>query len=147
MCKLALQLCCCAACTHHDQHDRVEDVFRLLLLQLVFHSYRQYFLVHFLLRYSRDLLTCRIKVYFFFPEPNGWKLETLDAIFNEAHKKGENPVFTEKRWRKNGWQKASDAQSQDEEQRGQSNDGERSEEKSADNTEHKEGRAERKEES
>lgn len=52
------------------------------------------------------------QVYFFFPEPNGWKLETLDEIFHEAHSKGENPVFTEKRWRKNGWQRAADVQAQ-----------------------------------
>lgn len=38
-------------------------------------------------------------VYFFFPETNGHKLEVLDAIFAEAHEKGENPVFTERRWR------------------------------------------------
>lgn len=44
-----------------------------------------------------------LQVYFFLPETNGWKLETLDTIFNEAHEKGENPVFVEKRWRKNGW--------------------------------------------
>lgn len=39
-------------------------------------------------------------IYFFFPETNGHKLETLDAIFTQAHEKGENPVFTEKRYRK-----------------------------------------------
>lgn len=38
--------------------------------------------------------------YFVFPETNGWKLETLDAIFAEAYEKKENPVFTEKRHRK-----------------------------------------------
>ena len=43
-------------------------------------------------------------IYFLFPETNGHKLETLDAIFNEAFEKHENPVFTEKRWRKNGAQ-------------------------------------------
>lgn len=48
-------------------------------------------------------------IYFFFPETNGWKLETLDAIFAEAHEKHENPVFTEKRWRKSGWKKRSDS--------------------------------------
>lgn len=41
-------------------------------------------------------------IYFYFPETNGYKLETLDAIFAEAHEKGENPVWTEKRWRKAG---------------------------------------------
>ncbi|KAF2767235.1 general substrate transporter [Teratosphaeria nubilosa] len=41
-------------------------------------------------------------VYFFLPETNGYKLETLDAIFAQAHDKGENPVFTEKRVRKDG---------------------------------------------
>lgn len=41
-------------------------------------------------------------VYFVFPETNGYKLEKLDAIFAEAHDKGENPVFTEKRYRKKG---------------------------------------------
>jgi hypothetical protein len=50
------------------------------------------------------------QIYFLFPEPNGHKLEVLDAIFHEAHEKGENPVFTEKRWRKHGWHKASEAQ-------------------------------------
>ena len=49
-------------------------------------------------------------MYFFFPETNGWKLETLDAIFAEAHESGQNPVYTEKRWRKNGWAKKSDAE-------------------------------------
>ncbi|EME38944.1 hypothetical protein DOTSEDRAFT_180963 [Dothistroma septosporum NZE10] len=39
-------------------------------------------------------------IYFVFPETNGWKLETLDAIFAEAYEKKENPVFTEKRHRK-----------------------------------------------
>lgn len=39
-------------------------------------------------------------VYFFLPETNGWKLETLDAIFAEAHEKKQNPVFTERHWRK-----------------------------------------------
>lgn len=48
-------------------------------------------------------------VYFFLPETNGWKLETLDAIFNEAHEKKENPVFTEKRWRKKGWKTRKDS--------------------------------------
>lgn len=38
--------------------------------------------------------------YFYFPETNGWKLETLDNIFAEAWENKENPVFTEKRWRK-----------------------------------------------
>lgn len=41
-------------------------------------------------------------VYFFFPESNGYKLEKLDAIFAEAHDKKQNPVFTEKRYRKSG---------------------------------------------
>ncbi|QIW94534.1 hypothetical protein AMS68_000052 [Peltaster fructicola] len=41
-------------------------------------------------------------VYYAFPESNGYKLEKLDAIFAEAHEKGENPVFTEMRVRKNG---------------------------------------------
>ncbi|KAK7701219.1 hypothetical protein SLS57_011820 [Botryosphaeria dothidea] len=39
-------------------------------------------------------------VYFTFVETNGYKLETMDAIFAEAHAKGENPVWTEKRIRK-----------------------------------------------
>ncbi|CAK3778436.1 general substrate transporter [Lecanosticta acicola] len=39
-------------------------------------------------------------IYFFFPETNGHKLETLDAIFATAHAKGENPVWTERRYRK-----------------------------------------------
>lgn len=43
------------------------------------------------------------------PETNGWKLETLDTIFNEAHEKGENPVFVERRWRKNGWEHRRDS--------------------------------------
>jgi len=51
-----------------------------------------------------------LQIYYFFPEPNGHKLEVLDAIFHEAHDRGENPVFTEKRWRKQGWRKASEAQ-------------------------------------
>ena len=42
-------------------------------------------------------------VYFYLPETNGWKLETLDAIFAEAHEKKQNPVFTEMHWRKNGY--------------------------------------------
>lgn len=48
-------------------------------------------------------------VYFFLPETNGWKLETLDAIFAEAHEKKENPVFTERRWRKSGWKNRRDS--------------------------------------
>lgn len=48
-------------------------------------------------------------MYFYLPETNGWKLETLDTIFNEAHEKGENPVFVERRWRKNGWQHKRDS--------------------------------------
>lgn len=48
-------------------------------------------------------------VYFFLPETNGWKLETLDAIFTQAHEKGENPVFTERRWRKSGWKHKRDS--------------------------------------
>ncbi|KAI9753060.1 MAG: hypothetical protein M4579_005359 [Chaenotheca gracillima] len=39
-------------------------------------------------------------VFFLFPETNGYKLEKLDAIFAEAHEKGENPVWTERRVRK-----------------------------------------------
>ncbi|KAH9826095.1 general substrate transporter [Teratosphaeria destructans] len=39
-------------------------------------------------------------VYFFFPETNGYKLEKMDAIFEEAHKAGQNPVFTERQVRK-----------------------------------------------
>jgi hypothetical protein len=42
------------------------------------------------------------QIYFLFPEPNGHKLEVLDNIFHEAHEKGENPVFTQKRRRKYG---------------------------------------------
>ncbi|KAF2085080.1 general substrate transporter [Saccharata proteae CBS 121410] len=41
-------------------------------------------------------------VYFTFVETNGYKLETMDAIFAEAHSKGENPVWTERRVRKGG---------------------------------------------
>ena len=41
-------------------------------------------------------------VFFFFPETNGYKLERLDAIFAEAHDRGENPVWTERRVRKGG---------------------------------------------
>lgn len=41
-------------------------------------------------------------VYFTFVETNGYKLETMDSIFAEAHEKGENPVWTEKRVRKGG---------------------------------------------
>ncbi|KAF9634773.1 putative mfs sugar transporter protein [Lasiodiplodia theobromae] len=41
-------------------------------------------------------------VYFTFVETNGYKLETMDGIFAEAHEKGENPVWTEKRVRKGG---------------------------------------------
>lgn len=48
-------------------------------------------------------------VYFFLPETNGWKLETLDAIFNEAHEKKQNPVFTERQWRKNGYKHKRDS--------------------------------------
>jgi hypothetical protein len=33
-------------------------------------------------------------VYFTFPETNGYKLEKLDVIFEEAHNKGQNPVWT-----------------------------------------------------
>lgn len=39
-------------------------------------------------------------VFWFFPETNGYKLEKLDAIFTEAHEKGENPVWVERRVRK-----------------------------------------------
>ena len=46
--------------------------------------------------------------YFFFREPNGHKLEVLGAIFTEAHEKGENPAFAEKRWPKHGWVKTSE---------------------------------------
>jgi hypothetical protein len=42
------------------------------------------------------------QIFFFFPEPNGHKLEVLDTIFHEAYEIGENPVLTEKRWRKRG---------------------------------------------
>lgn len=48
-------------------------------------------------------------VYFFLPETNGWKLEVLDDIFADAHKQGKNPVFVERHWRKNGWQKRQDS--------------------------------------
>ncbi|KAM0718956.1 hypothetical protein Q7P37_006028 [Cladosporium fusiforme] len=41
-------------------------------------------------------------VFWFFPETNGYKLEKLDAIFAEAYDKGENPVWTERRVRKEG---------------------------------------------
>jgi len=47
-------------------------------------------------------------VYFLFPETNGWKLETMDAIFEDAHANKQNPVFTEKRWRKQGWKNRKD---------------------------------------
>ncbi|KAF7197786.1 Sugar transporter STL1 [Pseudocercospora fuligena] len=39
-------------------------------------------------------------VFWFFPETNGYKLETMDAIFEKAHAKGENPVWTERHVRK-----------------------------------------------
>lgn len=58
--------------------------------------------------HDEDVLTDS-QVYFFLPETNGWKLETLDTIFNESHEKGENPVFVEKRWRKNGWKHRRDS--------------------------------------
>lgn len=48
-------------------------------------------------------------VYFFLPETNGYKLETLDAIFNDAHEKKQNPVFTERHWRKNGYKHKRDS--------------------------------------
>lgn len=38
--------------------------------------------------------------YFYFPETNGYKLEAMDAIFETAHEKGENPVKTERKHRK-----------------------------------------------
>lgn len=41
-------------------------------------------------------------VYWTFPETNAYKLETMDAIFAEAHEKGENPVWTERSVRKRG---------------------------------------------
>jgi hypothetical protein len=41
-------------------------------------------------------------VYVCFPETNGYKLEKLDAIFAEAYEQKQNPVFTEKRYRKHG---------------------------------------------
>jgi len=49
-------------------------------------------------------------VYLLFPETNGWQLETPDVIFAEAHENGQNPVSTEKRWRKHGWARKSDAE-------------------------------------
>lgn len=49
-------------------------------------------------------------VYFFLPETNGWKLETLDEIFADAHEKKQNPVFTERHWRKNGYKGKKDSQ-------------------------------------
>lgn len=52
-------------------------------------------------------------IYFLFPETNGHKLETLDAIFNEAYEKNENPVFTEKRWRKLGAQVGEESSAED----------------------------------
>lgn len=52
-------------------------------------------------------------IYFLFPETNGHKLETLDAIFNEAYEKNENPVFTEKRWRKLGAQVSEESSAED----------------------------------
>ncbi|KAF2166975.1 hypothetical protein M409DRAFT_66475 [Zasmidium cellare ATCC 36951] len=39
-------------------------------------------------------------VFWFFPETNGYKLEAMDAIFEKAHEKGENPVWTERKFRK-----------------------------------------------
>jgi len=39
-------------------------------------------------------------IYFTFVETNGYPLEKLDAIFEEAYSKKENPVWTEKRIRK-----------------------------------------------
>lgn len=56
-----------------------------------------------------DDMLIGLQVYFFLPETNGWKLETLDTIFSEAHEKGENPVFVERRWRKNGWKHRRDS--------------------------------------
>nr|POE48792.1 sugar transporter stl1 [Quercus suber] len=41
-------------------------------------------------------------IYFTFPETNGHKLETLDAIFAQAHAEKKNPVFMEYEFRKNG---------------------------------------------
>lgn len=41
-------------------------------------------------------------IYFYFPETNGYKLETLDAIFAQAHAQKRNPVFMEHEYRKNG---------------------------------------------
>lgn len=44
-----------------------------------------------------------IPIFFlFFPETNGYKLERLDAIFADAHDRGENPVWTERTVRKGG---------------------------------------------
>jgi hypothetical protein len=42
-------------------------------------------------------------IYFTFVETNSYLLEKLDAIFEEAYNKGENPVFTERRVRKEGF--------------------------------------------
>ncbi|CAK1356963.1 unnamed protein product [Cercospora beticola] len=39
-------------------------------------------------------------VFWFFPETNGYKLEAMDAIFERAHERGENPVWTERKVRK-----------------------------------------------
>lgn len=55
------------------------------------------------------LLLTVYQVYFFLPETNGWKLETLDTIFNEAHEQGRDPVSVERAWRKNGWKHRSDS--------------------------------------
>jgi len=41
-------------------------------------------------------------IYYTFVETKGYPLEKLDAIFEEAYNKGENPVFTEMRLRKEG---------------------------------------------
>lgn len=39
-------------------------------------------------------------VFWFFPETNGYKLEAMDAIFERAHERGENPVWVERKVRK-----------------------------------------------
>lgn len=43
-------------------------------------------------------------IYYTFVETKGYPLEKLDAIFEEAYNKKENPVFTEMRLRKEGKQ-------------------------------------------
>ncbi|KAK5681959.1 hypothetical protein LTS10_006494 [Elasticomyces elasticus] len=47
------------------------------------------------------------------PRTNGYKLEEPGAIFAEAHAKGKNPVFTERRYRESGGKPIAIANSSD----------------------------------